>query len=712
MKIKKEYDKLLEDYLKLQKEVTRFSSVKQELINTRSWVDKELERYKRLQKYNSELVSARSDGDFLALVSEAIIDVLELEIGIVYYVDHNTNKNNCLVKEGFYRSIEDEKIIDVLIALENAHPNQVVLLNTDELNDTLKKVFSQLLFTCNHDVSLGFSLYVFAAISNENQGLYTQLEPAQVDIFSNINSQVSAIFANRKRSEKIEKQVEIIQRSKAELQKLSLIATNTANGVIISNNKGEVEWVNDSFTNDTGFTLNEVIGKKPKEFLHGPATEKDVVKTISQKLAKHESFEVVITNYRKDKTPYYNNLEVMPVFDENQVLTNFIALQRDISDNITLNNRLRNAVKERDANLLKVESIRSFYERILKNSPVNKVVFDKDLNVSFSNNRLDIPHWRFTAGQKLWHHWANFKSKEIEKIFGAIEEAIDFKEERQIEEVFTKNNATTKYLLHNIYPFFGVDNSLENVILQTIDFTEIKEFQLALEVKNNELKKTNHELDNFVYSISHDLRSPLLSLKGIISLLKIHDNNKEKAQKLVGMAENSVNRLDGTIQDILDYSRNTRLELKNTRFNLLKVIKEIIDDLKYGSKESVEFIIDYNGEQEVLADKSRLNVLLKNLIGNSAKYTRADVASCVKVHVVNKENSLYVAVIDNGSGIKEEYKDKIFNMFFRGTNQGIGTGLGLYMCKEIVNKMHGFLNVDSELGVGTTFTVKIPLAQV
>lgn len=231
-----------------------------------------------------------------------------------------------------------------------------------------------------------------------------------------------------------------------------------------------------------------------------------------------------------------------------------------------------------------------------------------------------------------------------------------------------------------------------------------------LELKNNELQKTNSELDRFVYSISHDLRSPLLSIKGILQLIPVKEKTSEGTNKFLKLAEKSVNRLDQTVQEILDYSRNSRLDLKITEFSLVQLIEGIFSDLRFSSEEPVDFTMEISGSTNIKSDKYRLDTLLKNVIGNAFKYRNRDIKNpWVKVIVKNEKNACKINVSDNGIGITDKSINKIFDMFYRGSSAVAGTGLGLYICKEIILRMGGSIDVTSIPGTGSSFTINLPI---
>jgi len=208
------------------------------------------------------------------------------------------------------------------------------------------------------------------------------------------------------------------------------------------------------------------------------------------------------------------------------------------------------------------------------------------------------------------------------------------------------------------------DGIMLRLIGTAIDVTEIKQYERAILTKNQELKKINSELDNFVYSVSHDLRSPLLSIKGILSLVFNGSQIDEMTTNYLKLAEKSVIRLDETIQEILEYSRNARLEVNYEEFDVDTMIQTIFEDLKFSTSENFEFNFKITGNPIIHSDKSRVEILLKNLIGNSVKYQRKDIQNpFVLVDFTHSDlNEIKFTISDNGEGIPEKHLTKIFDM--------------------------------------------------
>jgi signal transduction histidine kinase len=175
------------------------------------------------------------------------------------------------------------------------------------------------------------------------------------------------------------------------------------------------------------------------------------------------------------------------------------------------------------------------------------------------------------------------------------------------------------------------------------------------------------------------------------------------------MAAKSIDHLDETIQEILAYSRNTRIEVQNQHINVEELIDQIYSDLRHSVSDQFFFQKEVSGSPMLFSDKARVNTILRNLIGNAVKYKKvSSEISYVKTTILSEQNQRVIKVEDNGEGISKENLLKVFDMFYRATTTSQGTGLGLYICKEMLLKLHGKIEARSELGKGTTMIVTIP----
>lgn len=233
--------------------------------------------------------------------------------------------------------------------------------------------------------------------------------------------------------------------------------------------------------------------------------------------------------------------------------------------------------------------------------------------------------------------------------------------------------------------------------------------QHTLEHTNEELTKRNTELDNFVYSVSHDLRAPMASILGLINLAK-KDKGEAAKQAYLEMMEKSAQQQDHFIREILDQSRNSRLEVKREPVHFESLIEETFEQLGYANNgKKLERIITVDQEQPFYCDKWRLKVILNNIISNSIRYKNGkDPVIHVDAKVKLDEHLVNLSIQDNGKGISKEHLSNLGKMFYRATDEGAGSGLGLYIVKETVQKLKGSLAIESEVGQGTTVTFQIP----
>ncbi|HEV7230192.1 MAG TPA: hybrid sensor histidine kinase/response regulator [Bacteroidia bacterium] len=229
-----------------------------------------------------------------------------------------------------------------------------------------------------------------------------------------------------------------------------------------------------------------------------------------------------------------------------------------------------------------------------------------------------------------------------------------------------------------------------------------------LKEKHAELQKTNNELEKFVYSASHDLRAPVLSIKGVINFAL--SQTKPKDQEYLLMIEKSINRLDVFVENIINYYQNVKLRVSPVEIRFDRMIEETWNSFNFiQNKSEIEFRSQISQEEVFKTDEFRMQVILNNLLLNAIKYQGKDNTTqriSVDIHVAN--NMATVSVSDTGIGIEPEHLDKIFNMFYRATQEKPGSGLGLYIVREAVDKIDGAIAVKSVVGKGSTFTVTIP----
>ena len=274
-------------------------------------------------------------------------------------------------------------------------------------------------------------------------------------------------------------------------------------------------------------------------------------------------------------------------------------------------------------------------------------------------------------------------------------EAAYYHKDRSI--VYTNTTVTGLYTDNG--NFYGTVTMIEDV-------SEKREIQERLKAQNEELRKINEELDQFVYSAAHDLRAPIANVLGLIKLMKFEEMS-ETLGNYVDLQETSLNKLDDFIQSIVNYSQNARLELHLDSLDLNKMMNEVLDQYRYlDNAQEMDISLEVKQEGPFISDHKRLTIIMNNIISNAIRYSDSTkLHSYVKVNVTADQNGATLVIEDNGKGIEKTFIDKIFQLFYRADTNSKGTGIGLYLVKETVNKLHGTIEVVSEYMEWTRFTI-------
>jgi signal transduction histidine kinase len=253
--------------------------------------------------------------------------------------------------------------------------------------------------------------------------------------------------------------------------------------------------------------------------------------------------------------------------------------------------------------------------------------------------------------------------------------------------------------------------AIRATLKQYKDEQQRKQAEDSLLQRNEELIKINDELDRFVYSVSHNLRAPLMSVLGLLNLTK-HEKNLtlEGIREYLAMMESSILKLDHTLRNIIDYSRNARQEEEIEKIDIREEITQSFERLKYiGGQERLSKKIEVKGIAPFYSNAYRLSVIFDNLLSNAIKFQDHDkVDPMIAIGVNIDPASATIIVEDNGVGIPDDLHGLIFTMFFRANERSDGSGLGLYIAREMIRKLRGEITVSSQPGVGSRFELIIP----
>lgn len=227
-----------------------------------------------------------------------------------------------------------------------------------------------------------------------------------------------------------------------------------------------------------------------------------------------------------------------------------------------------------------------------------------------------------------------------------------------------------------------------------------------LEDEQAQLKKTNKELDSFIYSTSHDLRAPIASILGLINVARI-DLKDPKYGEFLRLIEDRVKKLDGVIGDILNLSKVKKTELKYEMVDFNALFADSMSDVKFiDERRKIEIRYFESPTNRFLGDYSMTKMVLGNLLSNAIKYHCPNKPDpYIEVQFEKAAGQVSFVVADNGEGIDHKHQPKIFDMFYRASENSQGTGLGLYIVKETLARIGGSVEVQSTKGTGTTFKV-------
>lgn len=621
---------------------------------------------------------------------------------------------------------------------------------------------------------------------------------------------------------------DITQRKKEEADnhRLAMVANTTNNAVIIADAQGKVEWVNRAFTTITGYSFEEVVGKKPGHFLQGPESDKTTIAFISAQLAQGKSFkDVELINYTKEGKPYWVSLEIQPIFDEGGHLRQYIAIESDITDrkktqmaladrekrfsnlvhqspmaviewDIKLNVLEWNEAAEKIFGYTRTEAIgHNAFDLVLRSERRDEIESVRIQLISQQGGTRSTNENVTKKGDTIFCEWYNSPLIDDQgKTVGIISMVEEITDKLIAEKLLKESEFKFRQIVQNspmgIYVYevndqnqlilvdtnpaadilTGIDNTkllgmtieeafpglkqtdiphhyltaalhgtpwhTENIYYHeenikgafnvnafqagqrrvAIMFTNITEriqIENAIKQKNEELIKINIELDRFVYSASHDLRAPISSLLGLLEVARL-ENNMSAMEKLLDMQKRTLLKLDNFIQDIVNYSRNNRLKVTHEPVDFKTLIEGAFEQLHFMNQlNKLEQRILIAPDLNFLGDSKRITVILNNLISNAIKY--ADVTKpnpFVEVSVEKTEEGILLTVADNGEGIEELHLPKIFEMFYRATHLSTGSGIGLYIVSEIIQKVKGKIEVDSKKGVGSTFRIYLPAQSI
>ncbi len=276
-------------------------------------------------------------------------------------------------------------------------------------------------------------------------------------------------------------------------------------------------------------------------------------------------------------------------------------------------------------------------------------------------------------------------------------------------EIKNKNGQITP-VLYNASVYKDDFNNVIGVFASARDITELKESEKVLKLRLDELARSNKELEQFAYVSSHDLQEPLRMIASYLQLLdrKYKGKLDAKADKYINFSVDGATRMQNLIDDLLAFSRVTTQAKEFKPIDLEVIYKETLFNLELSIKEN-DAVVSHDHLPIVQADKTQIAQVFQNLISNAIKF-RSENQPKINITAKEENNQWLFAVQDNGIGIDPKHSDRIFEIFKRlhKKRDYPGTGIGLAICKKIIERHGGRIWVESELGKGTIFYFTLP----
>jgi PAS domain S-box-containing protein len=497
---------------------------------------------------------------------------------------------------------------------------------------------------------------------------------------------------------------DITERKKAEaaIRQLSLVASKTNSAVVITDKQGLVTWVNDAFVNISGYTLEEVIGKKPGKILQGKDTDPEQVQKIRQGLASKKPFVQEILNYHKNGTPYWLSLSITPILDENGEVEQFIGVETDI----TLLKEQEAAIQtQNEALLASEEGLRQNLEELRttqENLQKQKTALEDALQELHDTQGQLIQAEKMAVLGQLVASIAH----EINTPLGAIRSSAG-------------NSATIlQETLPNLPKFFRqlseeqvtLFQEFLAVIAQQNNLLSAKEErqirrQLSRELEEQNIPDASEVAEMLVEMGMYDNFNKFLPLLQDVEIVKM-------AYQLSG-----ISRSNTTINTAIDRASKVVFALKNfarqdhsgqkALANLNNSLETVLTLYQNQLKQGIDVIREYDDLPEILCYPDELIQVWTNLVHNAIQAMHHQGTLLIKTKL--QGNAIVVSITDSGHGIADDIKDKVFNAFFTTKKAGEGSGLGLDIVKKIIDKHKGKIYFETEMGKGTTFFVEIPV---
>jgi PAS domain S-box-containing protein len=534
-----------------------------------------------------------------------------------------------------------------------------------------------------------------------------KLNDDQKDILINLAKDVMLHLTLRKKNQQNQENTvrfqELLKESKkveSDLMKLSFVASKVNNAVVINDAENQVTWVNAAFEKITGFTLDDVKGKRLGDLIIGPKTDLELIDEVRRLTKERQSFTIDMLAYRKDKQEIWLSVYNTVVLDEKGNVDAEVEIIIDITE------------KKKAEEELEVLSL------VASKTDTGVSIQDKEGTTTWVNKSLERMTG-YTLNELRGHQMGNILSPNFydQELIQTSRNKSKNNQSYSIEVLGEKKDGTPIWFSVSNTPILNSKGMVERQIDLISDVTRRKQVEKEMIEAKEQALKLSQAKEMFLSVMSHEIRTPLNAVIGMTHLLLDNDPKTSQIDDLNILKFSGENLLH-IINDILDFTKieTGKMELEIFPFSLKTLANDIINSLQVNVKKNgnqLALIFDPGIPAQVSGDKNRLYQILMNFLGNAIKFTdKGTVQLRIKLAGENDEESIVrFEIEDNGIGIPKDKQLYIFETFTQAktdiSRKYGGTGLGLAITKRLLDMFNSEITVDSVEGKGTTFSFEV-----